>query len=85
MHQDNIIPTLEEVGETSSAGAAVQMLRAIQDGQCQFHEMQKQLLAAFTGLTKLILATLPKAVASKNDKPPQIHAGGSTSQTVQPL
>ncbi|KAI8530046.1 hypothetical protein RHMOL_Rhmol11G0024100 [Rhododendron molle] len=74
---------LEEVGETNSAGAAAQTLWALQDGQRQFLEMQKQLLAAFTGLTELILAVLPKATVGQNDEPVQNYAGGNTSQTAQ--
>ncbi|KAI8572248.1 hypothetical protein RHMOL_Rhmol01G0183100 [Rhododendron molle] len=45
---DGHIPVVEEVGETNSVGADAQTLRALQDGQRQFLEMQKQLFAAFT-------------------------------------
>lgn len=81
---DNGISILEEVEETNSAGAAAQTLRALQDGQRQFLEMQRHLLAAFTGLTELISAALPKAAVGENDEPQQNHVGGNTSQTAQP-
>ncbi|KAI8536026.1 hypothetical protein RHMOL_Rhmol10G0223300 [Rhododendron molle] len=70
--------------QTNSAGAAAQTLRALQDSQRQFLKMQKQLLAAFTGLTKLISAALSKTVASQDDEPYRSMLGVATVRHHNP-